>query len=581
MKNNSKDDIINLLRLFHKNNFRCWLINFGLTTEEIFEELICDSLGDMNVFSKSKKYIDAAEARGLKVRYFAGDALHIETANGSIDELEGYIIGNQMLVRADSANFTAEQLTRHEIGHDMIAKGEVNVDKVVKRIKEIFKTEEDVDQVAKYYEEAYRGTGLKAEEIWEEVICDSLGDMNIFAKSSSFAKAAQHMGMTIESVQQAVAETKTEATNPKAEAEGKASRDFGEYAEKQYNNFGWVRANDVVNEGYWNNFTRNYADAVHNKNFDLKTDIGEYMIAVYDESLSEREQVIDHIVFASGNIKNPNVSRIIRIYEIDEQKLDKYRRNIYDFERRGVQQTTGELFELYRKTDFGAYDQEDYSGKVAGYSQRLGTDRSGSSKATSKVKEYIFETDEDNVTGKFSRKPNLIDNINELAGEESDAELTKSQKVAKVRGELERMNVDKGSLMALTKVGDKLFDLYGGESSISEFRYGMLEATKLALDSKSESFDKAYEIVQSIAREVAYNPKNVGGDAELLREIKAEIRGSKMAVRSTPIFFENKSVIIYKCRKQKEKNGILRCRFFVRRNYFAAASVFAMISSPL
>ena len=50
--------------------------------------------------------------------------------------------------------------------------------------------------------------------------------MNIFAKSSSWAKAAKHMAMTIEAVKQAVAETKTEATNPDAESEGKASRDL-------------------------------------------------------------------------------------------------------------------------------------------------------------------------------------------------------------------------------------------------------------------------------------------------------------------------------------------------------------------
>ena len=71
---------------------------------------------------------------------------------------------------------------------------------------------------------------------------------------------------------------------------------------------------------------------------------------------------------------------------------------------------------------------------------------------------------------KASRKPNLIDNINELAGQESDAELTKSQKVAKVRGDLERMNVGSGEIMHLQSVADKLFDVYGGESSISEFR---------------------------------------------------------------------------------------------------------------
>ena len=33
-----------------------------------------------------------------------------------------------------------------------------------------------------------------------------------------------------------------------------------------YNNYGWVQANDIVNSGYWKNFERNYAEAKGNKN---------------------------------------------------------------------------------------------------------------------------------------------------------------------------------------------------------------------------------------------------------------------------------------------------------------------------
>ena len=35
--------------------------------------------------------------------------------------------------------------------------------------------------IANAYAEAYEGSDMNAEEIWEEIICDSLGDMNIFA----------------------------------------------------------------------------------------------------------------------------------------------------------------------------------------------------------------------------------------------------------------------------------------------------------------------------------------------------------------------------------------------------------------
>ena len=48
----------------------------------------------------------------------------------------GFILGNTMLVRADHPYYTAEQITRHEIGHDMIAKGEVDIKAVRKRLIE-------------------------------------------------------------------------------------------------------------------------------------------------------------------------------------------------------------------------------------------------------------------------------------------------------------------------------------------------------------------------------------------------------------------------------------------------------------
>ena len=174
------------------------------------------------------------------------------------------------------------------------------------------------------------------------------------------------------------------------------SRDYlSDYTDEDYNNFGWIRANDVVSEGYWDNFTRNYAEAVYNKRFDRITSDGEYMIEIYDQNLEERLQVIDHIVFAKGSIKSPNVTKILQIYEYDETKLNKYRRNVYDFGRRGIQPEIGELFELHRKADFAAYDQESDSREISRYSKQLGTERGASSSKTSRVKEYVFDNEDE------------------------------------------------------------------------------------------------------------------------------------------------------------------------------------------
>lgn len=62
----------------------------------------------------------------------------------------------------------------------MIAKGEVDIDAVREKFKKLV-GEENIDLVADAYADAYEKTNMTADEIWEECICDSLGDMNIFA----------------------------------------------------------------------------------------------------------------------------------------------------------------------------------------------------------------------------------------------------------------------------------------------------------------------------------------------------------------------------------------------------------------
>lgn len=121
-----------------------------------------------------------AKEHGMRLILFGGGNLSIDQGGGSVASVRGYVSGDRMFVRADHPEFTAEQIARHEAGHDMIAKGEINPEKVRERIREKFGADK-AEQLAGVYEAAYRGSGLTADEIWEEVICDSLGDMNIFS----------------------------------------------------------------------------------------------------------------------------------------------------------------------------------------------------------------------------------------------------------------------------------------------------------------------------------------------------------------------------------------------------------------
>jgi hypothetical protein len=126
-----------------------------------------------------KRAYATAKKQGLTAKFFVGDNILIEETTGNITGVRGYILGNTMLIRADYEYYTSDQIARHEAGHDMIAKGQVDIKAVRKRLEETV-GKEAIDSVAQAYAEAYGRTGLGADEVWEECICDSLGDMNIF-----------------------------------------------------------------------------------------------------------------------------------------------------------------------------------------------------------------------------------------------------------------------------------------------------------------------------------------------------------------------------------------------------------------
>ena len=168
------------------------------------------------------------------------------------------------------------------------------------------------------------------------------------------------------------------------------------YTLKEYNSFGWARANDVLSTAENERLRSLFADAKTNQSRPPKTKSGEYMIAI-------GEDVDNKIAYMQGEIDNPIITRVLTIDESDETQLDKARRNIYDLERRGIQQKTQGVFRLYRQTDFGSY--ADFTRNLERNERnnlQLGTDRGTGSRTTSKVKEYLFD-DEGNIVSKTIR----------------------------------------------------------------------------------------------------------------------------------------------------------------------------------
>ncbi len=169
-----------------------------------------------NETAEMRKAKDLAKERGLRVTFFAGNNLTFRDKSGKAFQVRGYVSGDRVFIRADHPEFTSYQIMRHEAGHDMIAKGEVDLNEVRTRIDKTF-TSGEVGSLCTAYADAYAGTEMTAQEIWEEVVCDSLGDMNIFADSEISDAAAfilAHIKVESETIAQESSRAPPSGTGP-------------------------------------------------------------------------------------------------------------------------------------------------------------------------------------------------------------------------------------------------------------------------------------------------------------------------------------------------------------------------------
>ena len=95
------------------------------------------------------------------------------------------------------------------------------------RIAESF-GEAKTEWLAELYSSAYQSSDLTPSEVWEEVVCDSLGDMNIFHDIPVMEEHAQELLDETKKAAGADIETMRVRGPPTAAAEDKASRDMEE-----------------------------------------------------------------------------------------------------------------------------------------------------------------------------------------------------------------------------------------------------------------------------------------------------------------------------------------------------------------
>ncbi len=159
------------------------------------EQVVYNGVAQKNVYyydgeetEDMKKGRELAESYGYKVAYFVGDNIRVQggTVRGVVDTEN-----KTVMVRADHPDLTPLQIMRHEMGHAAIAKGDFTLAELRQRLLKDF-TDTEIDEMVDVYRNAYSGI-LDADEAFEEICCDALGKINIFAgtkqNSASYVKA--------------------------------------------------------------------------------------------------------------------------------------------------------------------------------------------------------------------------------------------------------------------------------------------------------------------------------------------------------------------------------------------------------
>ncbi|MGN0174558.1 MAG: hypothetical protein ACI39F_08965 [Acutalibacteraceae bacterium] len=91
------------------------------------------------------------------------------------------------------------------------------------------------------------------------------------------------------------------------------------YTEKQYNNFGWVRANNVLTSAEYQHFTHEFANykKLNNKPFGYNSITGESIIRTGNDL-----NTLNVFVYVRGDIDNPEITKIVRFNTTDKTELN-------------------------------------------------------------------------------------------------------------------------------------------------------------------------------------------------------------------------------------------------------------------
>lgn len=170
---------------------------------------------------------ELAENMGYEVTYFKGGNLSIENGSvrGAVDTA-----AKTVYVRADHPELDAYQIMRHEMGHERIASGELILDDVRDMLHETF-TDAELDEISQRYADAYTmedgSSVLTAEEAFEEICCDALGKINIFA-------GTEHNSANYERALEAIRKHAAQTSNSQGRAPPRSGVKYSKQIEDKY-----------------------------------------------------------------------------------------------------------------------------------------------------------------------------------------------------------------------------------------------------------------------------------------------------------------------------------------------------------
>lgn len=142
-----------------------------------------------------------ARDNGLEFVAVSGGAIEtMVNANGRerVVKSRGCVVDGKMFVRVDDSTFTAEQIARHEAAHEQIRKGEIDVEQTRQKLREQY-SDAEIDAIIQLYASAYGDSGLTAEEVLEEIVCDAEAQMNAFATEQT-ERIAGEVGVFLRNV---------------------------------------------------------------------------------------------------------------------------------------------------------------------------------------------------------------------------------------------------------------------------------------------------------------------------------------------------------------------------------------------